>query len=345
MKNSYKTSLFTIATIAVALVAMSSFVNEKTTSNALVNFEPTAYQNLVTYQEGDMFVYATASLKAEKVEKFQQAAEKSLAANGLVPKSLTEAVKFSEKDPTAFYAQDSKTGTLSFNKGMEGYYNNKKLQLPDEAKAKELSLSFIKNVGLAPEDMKELKMMHSGGLRASDAGSENVTDLLRTITYGRMLNGVPVYGAGSKIVVNVGNNGEIVGVKSRWKQVEKTASKQVKTASLISAKEAEVQMQRKLISDYGKDAKFKIKDMYLAYYDGGENFIQPAYFFQVDINLPEVKGSPSIKFDYIGIVAALPNPPESIAAAQDSPEAQKMIKNLGEKGARITKEKDPKDND
>ena len=331
MKKSYKTSLLTIGTILISIVAMSSFVNKKTAPNKDLILTQSAYKNLITYQGGDMYVYATTAVKPEKMKRFQQVAGKSIGSKNIIPTSEKEILSFSEKDPSAFYEQDLKTGTLSFNKGMEGYYQNSKIQLPEMDKAKDLSLSFIKEIGLAPEDMRELKMVHAGGLRASDAGSDKVIDVLRTITYGRMLNGTPVYGAGSKIIVHVGNKGEIVGLNSRWKNIEKTGAKSVSKTSLKDSKQAEMEMQRQLISDYGKDAKFKIRDMYLAYYDGGKNYIQPAYFFQVDITLPEVKGNPSIKFDYLGIIAGLSNPPEAIAAEGASPEAQKMIQKVSAK--------------
>ncbi|WGF91804.1 hypothetical protein [Aequorivita marisscotiae] len=345
MKKSYKTSLFTIGTIVISIFTMSSFVNKKTTPIKNLTVAPTAYKNLITYQEGDMYVYSTSAVKPEKMKKFQQVAAKSIAAKGMVPSSIKEVLTFSEKDPSAFYEQDLKSGTLSFSKGMDGYYEKASIRLPDPEKAKDISLSFLKETGLAPANLKELKMMHSGGLRASAAGSEEVMVVLRTITYGRMLNGVPVYGAGSKIIVHVGNKGEIVGVKSRWKEVEKTSSKAVGKSSLKNAKQAEMEMQRQLMKDYGKEAKFKIKDMYLAYYDGGKNYIQPAYFFQVDIMLPKVKESPSITFDYIGIVSALNNPPEAIAAAEESPQAQRMIKKTSLKGSRISNPKNKNDID
>lgn len=345
MKTSYKTSLFTIATILLSIVVMSSFVNKKTAPNNELLILPTAYKNLVTYQNGDMYVYATTSLKPEKMKKFQQAAGKRIESKELVPTSEKQSLTYSKKDPSAFYEQDLKSGTLSFSKGMQSYYENLKINLPEQEKAKDISLSFIKEIGLAPEDMSELKMIHSGGLRASAADTKNVIDVLRTITYGRMLNGIPVYGAGSKIIVHVGNNGEIVGLKSRWKNVEKTGAKNVGKSSLKDAKQAEMEMQKKLISEYGKDAKFKIRDMYLAYYDAGKNYIQPAYFFQVTITLPKVNESPSIDMDYIGIIAALSNPPEVIAAAEESPEARRMIQMASEKDRSFDKRKEIKAKD
>lgn len=328
MKTSYKTSLFTLGTIAFSVVLMSSVVAEKTAVKNDTTLQQIAYKNLITYQEGEMYVYNMSALKENKVEQFRNVAVEALGSKELIPSTLKEAANYSAKDPSAYFEQDLKSGTLSFSKGLQGYYKAENLNLPEQSKALEISTAYLKEAGLAPEDSKELKMMHSGGMRTSDAGSEKITDVLRTITYGRMLNGIPVYGAGSKIVVNVGNNGEIVGINSRWKAVEKSNAKAVAKINFKDAKKAEAEMQRQLIVDYGKDANFKIDNMYLAYYDGGDNFIQPAYFFQVSVTLPEVKGSPSIKFDYIGIVPALNNPPEAIAALQQSAEGQKMIKKL-----------------
>lgn len=336
MISKYKTGLLTVGTIVVAMLTTSSYLKGKNITLDNSEIELTAYNNLITYQEGEMYVYKTGAPEFETVNRFQKMAASKLRSNELLPTSNSKAsLAFNEKDPSAFYEQDLNAGVLSFNKGIKEYHGNSNLRLPGQQRANDISLKFIKEVGLAPKNIKELKMLHSGGLRAGAAGSEKVIDVLRTVTYGRMLNGVPVYGAGSKIIVHVGDKGEVVGVNSRWKQVDKKNAKSLNRSSLKDAKKAELEMRRQLAQDYGKNAKFKIKDMYLAYYDGGKNYIQPAYFFQVDVTLPKVKERPKISFDYVGIIAALSNPPEAIIPAEEDPEAQEYIKKAALKKSRI----------
>jgi len=345
MKRSYKMLFLMVCSIGFAVFLMSSEYQTTAPGGDLAELEPTAYKNLITYQEGDLSVFQTTSPSTSKVSRFKASTTKALGNRLALPKSTGKITKYSTSDPTAFYEQDLNKGKLSFNKGMKTYLDKGGRSLPSQKQANSISLKFLNESGLAPANKEELKMMHSGGLRAAEAGSTKVIDVMRTVTYGRMLNGVPVYGAGSKIVVQVGNQGEIVGATSRWKEVSQNSKRTAKKSEMKSAREAEVEMKRRLLTDFGKGTKAEIKNMSLAYYDGGKTYIQPAFFFQIEMNIPQVKDAPAVKFDYMGIVPALKNAPEAIEVMQTPPAAKSKIEKLSVEPPRNVRKKDPRNID
>lgn len=340
MKTQYKTALFMACTIAFAIFLMSS--TPKLTSVAMDDagyVHPTAYKNLITYQENDMSVYRTLAASEKKAEGFKKSVRNATKSSLTIPTDTKNSLVYQKEDPTAFFQQDLASGKLAFNKGMGNYLKSGGRSLPKQEAANAIAMRYINESGLAPANKEEIKMMHSGGLRLATAGSQKQIDVLRTISYGRFLDGVPVYGPSSKIIVHVGNNGEIVGASSLWKEVAGNKGTPLKKEEMKSAKEAEVEMNRRLATDFGKGAKTKIKEMSLAYYDGGLNYIQPAYYFQIIVSLPKMNENPATEFEYLGIVPALKKTPEAFEVLQQAPpEARKVIGKSSGKEMR----KDPK---
>src|SRR2546422_7950967 len=122
------------------------------------------------------------------------------------------------KDASLYCTQDRTSGRLSLKRSLEDYFGDKVPDLPDPEAAKRLAVEFLSKSKLAPRNDAELRMIHSGGLRrtsVADGRGGPVGDKLRAIVFGRTLDGVAVQGSGSKIVVHVGNRGEIVGVDRR----------------------------------------------------------------------------------------------------------------------------------
>ncbi len=335
-----------LVAVGFAVSMMSLEYQNISPGGDLEKITPTAYKNLLTYQEGELSLFRTTAPNGQKIEKFKTISRKALGRQMQLPTSRTGAVtRYGKEDPTAFYSEDIKSGKLSFNKGMKPYLEKGGRDLPSQRKANELSRAFLQESGLAPKNKEEIKMMHSGGLRASEAGSERVINVLRTVTYGRFLNGVPVYGSSSKIIVQVGNGGEIVGASSLWKEVDTNTRRKVSKAETKTAKEAEVEMKKRLLTDFGKSARAEIKNMALAYYDGGKNYIQPAYFFEIEVNIPQARNAPEVKFNYMGIIPALRKAPEAIEALQTPRAADSNIEKLSTKPPTNVRKKDPRDID
>ncbi|GHC57792.1 hypothetical protein [Ulvibacter litoralis] len=333
MKTQYKTAVFMVCTIGFAIFLMSS--TPKLTSVAMDDagyVQPTAYKNLITYQQKDMSVYQTVAASERKAEGFKKSVRNATKSRLSIPTGNKNSLEFQKEDPTAFFEQDLASGKLAFNKGMNDYLKSGGRNLPKQEAANAIAMRFINESGLAPANKEEIKMMHSGGLRLATAGSDKQVDVFRTVSYGRFLDGVPVYGPSSKIIVHVGNNGEIVGANALWKEVSANKGTTVKKEAMKSAKEAELEMNRRLATDFGKGARTKIKEMSLAYYDGGKSYIQPAYYFQIIVSLPKMKDTPATQFEYLGIVPALRKTPEAFEVLQQAPpEAKKVIGKASEK--------------
>ena len=83
-----------------------------------------------------------------------------------------------------------------------------------------------------PKSQKELHLLHSGGLRADSPNGQGVIDKMLTLTYGRYLDGVPVIGSGSKIVVHVGDQGEVTGLIHKWREILQDKKHPVKSIDI-----------------------------------------------------------------------------------------------------------------
>ena len=224
------------------------------------------------------------------------------------------------KDPSAFFMQDKATGNLSYTGSMAKYFGDTKPDLPDPRKAEDLAISYLKETNLMPANPADLRLIHVGGMRMSeskDGKNGPVVDKSRTLTYGRLLNGQKVLGTGSKIVVHIGDRGEVIGLDRKWREVGKAQA--IPATEVKSQREAQAEITRFLANEWGKEAKVSLKEVSVNYYDGDGGFIQPAYFFKATIQT--VDGSAP----YFGAIPLMRKPPEAIGPAAISAEARRLI--------------------
>jgi hypothetical protein len=76
---------------------------------------------------------------------------------------------------------------------------------------------------------------------------------------------VPVIGNGSKIVVNIGDKGEVEGVIRNWKAF--TSKRELKSTEIKTMAEMEKEFQALVASQFGKEAKAEVKRSYVLYFD------------------------------------------------------------------------------
>jgi hypothetical protein len=187
-------------------------------------------------------------------------------------------------DPSAHFRIDRRTGDFSFNKGLKGYLNDSEpTGLPRGDKAVEMAKKHLGDLGLMPEKQEEMVVRHIGGLRQVDIGPDGKAverDKLVTVHFGRRIDGVNVGGPGSKIVVELGANGELVGLHRRWIEVVK----ETKQAGDFAA-EAEVRtkINDKLKSVASKAKKISSDAPDFGYFDDGVGNIEPAYFYDAEL--------------------------------------------------------------
>ena len=222
-------------------------------------------------------------------------------------------VNFQNKDDaTEYLLSNSAKGRLSFSKSTKNYGDDFKPRLLDAGQAQKNAEKFLAENDLNPKNLSELKLIHAGGLRASSADDGQIIDKMQTFTYGRVLNGIPVSGNGSRIVVNVGDKGEVLGVSKTWKEVSpNTKARVVNKTELKSQADAQKEFGQLVNMNFGAGVSPEIKSIQKMYYDGGDNFIQPAYFFETIVTVTGENGKKE-KQPFLGVVPMLKTAPEAI---------------------------------
>lgn len=277
-------------------------------------------------KETGMYVYELQT-KGASQESFRETVKKmagSAMDNGEFSERDNSDLNFANVKQDIFFYQDAVNGNLSFNKGFQKYLGSFRPELPNPNEGQRLSMAFLKNNGMQPKNEKEFKLVHSGGIRADAGPKGEVIDKMLTLTYGRNLDGIPVMGAGSKIVVNVGDKGEITGLVYKWREVEAGKRKPVMESEMLSEKEATEMFKRLVAEEFGKSAEMKVQEMKLVYYDGDGKFIQPVYGAKmlVKVMLDEKNSN---EVPYMTFVPALKKTPEGLNLRIDFKEASEFI--------------------
>jgi hypothetical protein len=251
-------------------------------------------------------------------------------------------------DPSSLIMQDAVNGNLSFSNRMTKFVSMENPSLPKDGEAQELALAFIKDLGLMPGDFEtNAVLLHVGGLFSQDLENgepgETVQKLI-TLHWGREVNGIPVQGPGSKLVLQIGHNGEVVGFNKKWNPMmlkmqvfqpeftlhaiepirpslkpteggssagrssfSKEESKEAtKPAEFYSPEEVKDVISKVLQSEWASAELIEIRNVSLVYYDRSGDYIQPAYAVEAIIH------AGGEKFNYLHHVAAMRQPPEPI---------------------------------
>ena len=252
-------------------------------------------------------------------------------------------------DPSSLIMQDAINGNLSFSNKMTEFVSMEKVSLPGQEKAQEIAINFLKDLELLPSDFeKNGILLHAGGLFAQDLVDGQLTEKVQkliTLQYGRELNGIPVQGPGSKLVVEIGHGGEIVTVNKKWNpmmlklkvmeplkpglrviepgkfeikpgsqttpwapaiKLDPTHRERFSLAPHFTPDEVKGLINRSIPTIWTTADRILINDVNLVYYDRSGGFIQPAYAVEMTIFVGEES------FQYLHHFSALRNPPEAI---------------------------------
>lgn len=187
-------------------------------------------------------------------------------------------------DPSAHFKINKETGDFSFNKGMKQYLDDKAtMGLPQGDKAVEMAKKHLADLGELPEKQEEMVVRHIGGLKQVDVdanGKQAEKDKLVTVHFGRQIDGIDVGGPGSKIVVELGANGELVAVHKRW--IEVTEEKKG-AGDMALEFDVKNKIKEKLAADAKSAKKVDAEAPDFGYFDDGAGNIEPAYFYGADL--------------------------------------------------------------
>lgn len=230
----------------------------------------------------------------------------------------------SDRDANTTFEHNVVTGDVSFNRNFSRYLGSFAPKLPDTDSALKYANQFLEQNKLLPANPEELKVAHVGGLRTTSVlrtGKPGpVVDKLVTLTYSRQLNGVPVIGAGSKFVVNIGDSGEIIGVTKRWRELNKPT--RLAATEILTEKEALDLSKRQILSEFGAKSQVEVLQSQIAYFDNNGETIQPVFAFQTKIQLADSK-LPAV--EYVSVVPAMRKPVENLNLTQLDPAALRLI--------------------
>lgn len=216
----------------------------------------------------------------------------------------------SKDDPSAHFRIDKTTGDFSWSKGMKAYLNDGATAgLPGKDSAADVAKRHLTELGLMPADQKQLVVRNVGGVRQADLGADGKVvvehDKLVTVHFGRVIDGIDVGGPGSKIVVDLGANGELVSVIRRWSEV---AEEKKTDADVQNQADVTKNLKAKLLRDGAHAKAIDSSGPDFGYFDDGKGNIEPAYFFTADLTYDSTdeKGAvKQLKEKHHGAVAAL----------------------------------------
>jgi hypothetical protein len=212
---------------------------------------------------------------------------------------------------------------------MKKYLGEYVPKLPDKEAAIKATEDFLRKDELFPKDDRQLKLVHYGGIRSNSVidgkKAGPITDKLITVTYGRVVDGLPVIGPGSKLVANIGEGGELVGLVHRWRELEPQSRRQLRGQEIVSQQEAEEMARHQIQQEYGQDISYKILGSGKAYYDNNGKILQPVYTFETEIKVKDEKVKP---FTYLCVIQMLKDSPEPIQLTAVDPKARELIKTI-----------------
>lgn len=241
----------------------------------------------------------------------------------------------SDKDVNTTFEQNLATGDLRFQRNFAAYLGDFKPALPAPDEAVKIAQTFLAANGLHAANERELTVAHIGGLRASSMIGDKpgpVIDKLVTVNFARQVNGLPVIGPGSKMVVNIGNKGEIIGLIRHWREL--AGSKKVSGAETYSEEEAKRLALAQMSKEFGSSSEFEILQSKIAYYDNNGIYLQPVYAFETRVVNHELGDT----FNYVSVVPAMINAPEALNLRQTEQVAKDLIsRNENVKPSTITK--------
>lgn len=272
----------------------------------------------------------------EQTASFNMDSTKGLIERMTGEKDLTNLIKSDENkvyftsntDLNTNLEHDLNTGNFTYNKGLGKYLNNYVPKLPSSKEAQKIVDDFLSAQKLAPRNQAEFKLLHEGGWRSTTTDGKNqgvVVDKILKLTYGRVLDSLPVIGSGSKIIVKVGENGEILGMIRRWRELNLSTKKQLERAEMNNQETAESLAKQQIVSEFGAQSTFTIKSVSKAYYDNNGNILQPVYAFETVITLND-KNIPPI--NYLCVIPLLKNSPEPLNLTKIDGRAKELIKNV-----------------
>lgn len=244
----------------------------------------------------EMIESATTSYSAVDTEAFD-ALETNAISNRLLaksqmpmiasPMSMDGQVFFRHAtDNTAILHIDSAGRTVVFNRGIGDISGLESTPaLPSTEAAPAIATSLLAELELSPERAEEMVVEHVGGLNMGVEGADGETQVfekLRTVRFGRQLDGQKVVGPGSRIQVQLGQEGEMRGVIRRWDEV---TSNSVAPEAKVTVEDVREMIEFRLDTAASHAEKIEFNSAEMVLFDDGNGVIEPVIHVIVDLTI------------------------------------------------------------
>lgn len=233
----------------------------------------------------------------------------------------------SPNDVNTTFEHNLVTGDLRFHRNFARYLGDFAPELPSTEEAIKVAELFLEENKLLPANPSELKIAHIGGLRTTTLIDENhagpVIDKLITLNYSREINGVPVIGPGSKLIIDIGEKGEILSLTRHWRELS-PKGREISPGDMNSLDEAQRLVALQISKEFGEKATFELIGSQTAYFDNNGRLLQPVYAFQTKVFLPDEQAQ---AFEYLSVIPVLRKSPEQLNLTKLDTKALRTLKN------------------
>jgi len=152
--------------------------------------------------------------------------------------------------------------------------------------ARAVAQRLMQDKRLFPKDATQavpLKAINLSGLKHARQGESiaKPSDYLSYVRFQRQVNGIPVYGPGTRAMIAVGADNSIHAFAHRWKSATLSSIKVQPYSRDEIAKAVIAQL-----APNTRNGNVRIDKITIAYFDSGKGFIQPVYRFQATLGSP-----------------------------------------------------------
>jgi hypothetical protein len=188
-----------------------------------------------------------------------------------------------QKDPSATFDINLRTGEFLFNGGLAQYKKEEDTgRLPSSEEAARLASVHLEKLTMLPPQ-NELVLAHVGGVNMGLHRPDGSTSLYRklvVVRYDRTLAGLPVLGD-SRVVLRLAEGGSLAGLIRRWSPVE---GRKVQPEELLADDVIEKSIKERLLAEGRTATSIVVKFTDLVLYDHGNGVIEPAIHVVADMH-------------------------------------------------------------
>ncbi len=230
------------------------------------------------------FTYTAQSMTPVRAEKIDTLMRDLTTASGgrleAQPAVATpNAVLFrGETDHSAMLHVDRNTGGFVFSRGFDGMRGDASTpDLPKQDVAVLAATAVLGDLGLMPAGLgREVIVEHVGGVNMGVHGEDGANqdfEKLVTVRFARVLDGLSVQGRGSRIVVNLAEQGRLFGLVHRWQGFD---ARPIEARDKLTVSEIRQIAQRRLAIAAGEAKDAQLESVEIVLFDDGRGVLEPA---------------------------------------------------------------------